>query len=69
MKNKFFSSLLAVLISVTAFSQRDSNNSPTLIGTSVNMYNVEPLESRLSSLKIACSKLKLNLKWKPWGHL
>ena len=53
MKNKFFSSLLAVLISLTAFSQRDSNNSPTLIGTSVNMYTVEPLESRLSSLKIA----------------
>jgi hypothetical protein len=53
MKNKFFSSLLAVIISVTAFSQRNSNNSPSLVGTSVNMYKVEPLESRLSSLKIA----------------
>mgnify|MGYP005636643577 CR=1 FL=1 len=53
MKNKFFLSLFAVLISVSALSQRDSNNSPTLIGTSVNMYKVQPLESRLSSLKIA----------------
>ena len=53
MKNKFLLSLFAILISVTAFSQRDSNNPPTLTGTSVNMYKAEPLESRLSTLKIA----------------
>ena len=53
MKNKFLINLFAVLISLTVFSQRDSNNSPSLVSSSVNMYKVEPLESRLSNLKIA----------------
>ena len=53
MKNKFLINLFAVLISLTVFSQRDSNNSPSLVSSSVNMYKVEPLEPRLSNLKIA----------------
>ena len=53
MKNKFIICLLSALITLTTFSQRDSNNSPSLVSSSVNMYKVEPLQPRLSELKIA----------------
>jgi hypothetical protein len=61
MKNKTYINLLAFLISVSVFSQRESNNSPSLVGTSVNMYEAEPLQPRLSSLKIADFKTNKGL--------
>ena len=61
MKNNYIILLLSVLISLSTFSQRDSNNSPSLVSSSVNMYKAEPLQLRLSELKTADFKTNKGL--------